>query len=112
MSGRSSAGMARVAVALRCFADFVAARPGLPFLVALHVEWSHVTGRWAIKGQLHGDGAAADLERWALALDDPSVTSYESEGYYVGPHEHREVHGTVHGHQVSVWAHLPIRGGA
>ncbi|WP_436772202.1 hypothetical protein [Yinghuangia sp. YIM S09857] len=110
MSGRPSAvNMARVAVVLRCFADFVAARPGLPVLVGLHVDWSHVTERWSIKGQLPG-ADTGELERWALALDDPSVTSYESEGYYVGPHKHREVHGTVHGHRVSVWAHLPPGG--
>lgn len=109
MTGPAAADMARCAVALRAFGDFIEGHQDLPVLVALHVGWSHVFGRWSIKGQLPGANVG-DLERWALALDDSSVTSYESEGYYVGPHEHREVHGTVHGHRVSVWAHLPLGG--
>ncbi|WP_436788582.1 hypothetical protein [Yinghuangia sp. YIM S10712] len=89
---------------MRCFADFVASRPGLPALVSVRVTWSHTDRCWEVQVQLVSGSAVAEVERWGIALDDAVVMSEEHESAYLGPHMHHEVTGTVHGHLVSVWA--------
>jgi hypothetical protein len=96
--------MARCAVMLRCFADFMAARPGLPQLASLSVTWSHVARLWEVRCQLDGESVMG-IARWALALEDPVESTRDGNDKYLGPYRQRAVSGTVHGHAVTVWAH-------
>lgn len=103
--------MARCAVVLRCFADFIAARPGLPDLVAVDVVWSHMAETWEVKGQLPHDCTPDDVVRWALVLDDPVTTADERQHAEDEPYLLHTATGTVHGHPVVVWLHLPTGSG-
>ncbi|UGQ14278.1 hypothetical protein LO772_12205 [Yinghuangia sp. ASG 101] len=91
---------------LRCFADFVSARPGLPPVVCLRVTWSHTDHCWEVEGQLASDAGVAEVERWGIALDDAVITAEDGNGQYLGPYVKHTATGTVHGHLVSVWTTL------
>ncbi|UGQ15133.1 hypothetical protein LO772_17120 [Yinghuangia sp. ASG 101] len=94
---------------MRCFADFISARPGLPEAAAVQVVWSFIARAWEIRVQLEGD-AAGNVERWAVALDDPVITSETKERGCAGRYVRHQVDGTAHGHPVNVWTHLPFGG--
>jgi hypothetical protein len=101
--------MARGVIVMRCVADFIGARPTLPAMTSLEVDWSHVDLFWTVKIHLFR-ASTRDMDRWASALDDAVTTRSDRSDIYVGDHTHIEVIGTVHGHPVQVWTSIE-RGG-
>ncbi|MYW04514.1 hypothetical protein [Streptomyces sp. SID3343] len=101
--------MGRGVTVLRCVADFIGARPILPAMTALEVDWSHVDRLWTVKIHLFR-ASTRDMDRWASALDDAVTTHSDRSDVYLGDHTHIEVAGTVHGHPVRAWTLLDRSG--
>ncbi|WP_436785946.1 hypothetical protein [Yinghuangia sp. YIM S10712] len=100
--------MGRAAVALRCFADFIACRPSLPKLADVRLAWSYVDRCWSFSGQLHHPVSVDALTLWSCAIDDAVITARELSPRTV----QHEVSGTVHGHLIAVWLHESVGGDA
>ncbi|GAA4997496.1 hypothetical protein GCM10023205_83630 [Yinghuangia aomiensis] len=104
-SNDNRADVTRGVIVLRCLADFLAARRGLPDVIGVQITWSHADRVWGVLAQLAVDAGLSEVERWALALDDAVITSQEVDGAH-GPYMSHEATGTVHGHPVRVWTHV------
>ncbi|UGQ08936.1 hypothetical protein LO772_18310 [Yinghuangia sp. ASG 101] len=100
--------MGRAAVALRCFADFIACRPSLPKLAEIRLAWFYPDGCWSLSGQLHHPVTVDALTVWSNALDDAVITARALSPRTV----QHEVSGTIHGHLIAVWLHEYVGGNA